>query len=214
MKCTVSIAFGGMEGERGPSLMKNISQIQFDEEDNINLSTSINLKLCRASCGGTQIKKNGDSCKALNQADSALKKKRRTRRRRVSFEGLEVREYSLTLADHPGTTFGPAIGLSWDHVSTRKFDLEYHEAYRTLYCPRRLAKDLYLTHHARRKMLLNELKFSTEEIEKACSVAELIQKQRISSQSHKLLEPVQIAMESLKFKMSTISIECNKGQNL
>eukprot|EP00592_Proboscia_alata_P029951 CAMPEP_0194442744 /NCGR_PEP_ID=MMETSP0176-20130528/126309_1 /TAXON_ID=216777 /ORGANISM="Proboscia alata, Strain PI-D3" /LENGTH=160 /DNA_ID=CAMNT_0039268893 /DNA_START=172 /DNA_END=651 /DNA_ORIENTATION=- len=120
MKCTVSIAFGGMEGERGPSLMKNISQIQFDEEDNINLSTSINLKLCRASCGGTQIKKNGDSCKALNQADSALKKKRRTRRRRVSFEGLEVREYSLTLADHPGTTFGPAIGLSWDADSALK----------------------------------------------------------------------------------------------
>mmetsp|Transcript_37601 Transcript_37601/g.43803 ORF Transcript_37601/g.43803 Transcript_37601/m.43803 type:complete len:209 (+) Transcript_37601:170-796(+) len=208
MKCLINVALGGMEGGRGPSFVKDSSQIQFDEEDFFSLSPSINLKLCSSSCDEPKSRRNG----ALNQADSALKKK--TRPRRVSFGGLEVRSYSLTLSDHPGTTFGPAIGLSWDHVSTRKFDLEYHEAYRTLYCPRRLAKDLYLTHHARRKMLLNELKFSTEEIEKACSVAELIQKQRISSQSHKLLEPVQIAMESLKFKMSTISIECNKGQNL
>jgi len=181
-----------MEGGRGPSFVKDSSQIQFDEEDFFSLSPSINLKLCSSSCDEPKSRKNG----ALNQADSALKKK--TRPRRVSFGGLEVRSYSLTLSDHPGTTFGPAIGLSWDHISTQKIDLEFHEAYRMLHCPSRHARDLHLTHHARRKILLDELNFSQEEVEKACSVAQLIQKQRMLSRSLCLLEPDETAIESRK----------------
>lgn len=149
-----------------------------------------------------RIETNEDCFRANDKSGSMLETKRRNLH--VSFGDLEVREYNLTLTDHPGTSFGPPIGLSWDHSCAETFDLEVYESYRMLYSPRRLGKELKLADHTRRKILMNELNFSREEIEKACSDATRIQKQRISSQSWIVLEPVEVAIESLKRKVTRI----------
>jgi len=122
----------------------------------------------------------------------------------VSFGNLEVREYIQTLVDHPGTSYGPSIGLSWDHISAKTLDIEAHECYRILYSPRRVGKALAMPYHTRRNILQNDLHFSREEIEKASSEAALIQKQRLISYARIPLESVDEVMESLKRKVTRI----------
>lgn len=132
------------------------------------------------------------------------KPKMKKRRMHVSFGDIEVREYDQTLVDHPGTTYGPSIGLSWDHSSAKTLDLEAHECYRILHSPRRVGKALVMTYDTRRKILQHELHFSRQEIEKASSEAALIQKQRLITHARIPLESVDAVMESLKRKVTRI----------
>jgi len=147
---------------------------------------------------------------ALNEGASFTNEGTRTipvtkrRKLHVSFGNIEVREYSQTLVDHPGATYGPSIGLSWDHVSAKTLDIEAHECYRIFHTPRRVGNALAMTHSVRRQFLQNELNISREEIEKACSEAERIQKQRLSSRARIPLEPMDVVIESLKRKVARV----------
>mmetsp|Transcript_19827 Transcript_19827/g.22832 ORF Transcript_19827/g.22832 Transcript_19827/m.22832 type:complete len:208 (+) Transcript_19827:114-737(+) len=188
-----------IEAETASSVVKKCYGVKTKNERSIILP-SPRLQGCCSN--KARIETNEDYFRVNDKSGSILKTKRRNLH--VSFGDLEVREYNLTLTDHPGTSFGPPIGLSWDHGSAETFDLEVYESYRMLYSPRRLGNELKLSDHTRRKILLNELNFSREEIEKACSDATRIQKQRISSQSRIALEPVEVAIESLKRKVTRI----------
>ena len=61
-----------------------------------------------------------------------------------------------------------------------------------------------MTQCVRRHFLQNELNISREEIEKACSEAERIQKQRLSSRARIPLEPMDVVIESLKRKVARV----------
>eukprot|EP00592_Proboscia_alata_P021910 CAMPEP_0194401906 /NCGR_PEP_ID=MMETSP0176-20130528/592_1 /TAXON_ID=216777 /ORGANISM="Proboscia alata, Strain PI-D3" /LENGTH=187 /DNA_ID=CAMNT_0039198917 /DNA_START=223 /DNA_END=786 /DNA_ORIENTATION=+ len=159
-------------------------------------------KIYRECSDGTKVTQNEGSSFPGNSTRKTPVTKRR--KLHVSFGNIEVREYSQTLVDHPGATYGPSIGLSWDHVSAKTLDIEAHECYRIFHTPRRVGNALAMTHCVRRQFLQNELNISREEIEKACSEAERIQKQRLSSRARIPLEPMDVVIESLKRKVARV----------
>mmetsp|Transcript_2470 Transcript_2470/g.2512 ORF Transcript_2470/g.2512 Transcript_2470/m.2512 type:complete len:191 (-) Transcript_2470:250-822(-) len=175
-------------------------------------------KMDISSDDNTLLFSNGEMCRVRTEKSNSshiegasysddpkvTKPKMKKRKMHVSFGDIEVREYDQTLVDHPGTTYGPSIGLSWDHSSAKILDLEAHECYRILHSPRRVGKALVMTYVTRRNILQHELHFSKEEIEKASSEAALIQKQRLISYARIPLESVDEVMESLKREVTQI----------
>ncbi|KAL7558886.1 hypothetical protein ACA910_019422 [Epithemia clementina (nom. ined.)] len=45
----------------------------------------------------------------------------------VRFHRIEIREYGVTLGDHPGTRIGPPVTIEWDHQAELVVDLDQYE---------------------------------------------------------------------------------------
>jgi hypothetical protein len=107
---------------------------------------------------------------------SALKRGPSCTKRNVSFQGLEIREYDLTLGDHPSASTGPPIQLDWEYKSQHKIDnLEEYEKARS---PRRNRKQLRMPYQERERILFDEKKFSETEVLNAWNEAVKVRKQR------------------------------------
>ena len=80
----------------------------------------------------------------------------------VSFQSVEVRNYSQTIGDNPSCMSGPAVSLDWDYSEEASYSVDEFETSgkRTNYgrYPRRMPK----VH--RENLLKNELGYSDEEI--------------------------------------------------
>jgi len=50
--------------------------------------------------------------------------------RRVSFNDVQVREYSIVLGDHPSCSKGPPISAGWNYTEAGKFDIDEWEGKR------------------------------------------------------------------------------------
>jgi len=84
---------------------------------------------------------------------SAVKRKvTHNNERRVSFAVLQIREYNQVLGDHPCCSSGPPISLGWDHVNTRRVDINEYERTRS---PRRTRRELKMRSEERRNILLS-----------------------------------------------------------
>jgi len=97
--------------------------------------------------------------------------------RSVSFTKLEIREFNMTLGNHPSAVTGPPVMLDWEPQPTREtlVDLDLYEKARQ---PRRTRRELKLSFEARRGILENDRGFTVEEVKKAWSEALKIRKQR------------------------------------
>jgi len=94
--------------------------------------------------------------------------------RTVSFSSLEIKEFNMTLGDHPSATSGPPVALDWDHVAgERVVSLEEYERARS---PRRKRKQLKLSYKARKGILQSS--FTDDEINKQWREALEIRMQR------------------------------------
>lgn len=113
--------------------------------------------------------------------------------RNVSFTKLEIREFNMTLGNHPSAVTGPPVMLDWDAQPTREaiVDLDTYEKARQ---PRRKRKELKLSFEARRGILENERGFTVEEVKKAWSEALKIRKQR---QETRMQAPHQRVMDEI-----------------
>jgi len=123
--------------------------------------------------------------------------------RTASFGTLEIREYPITLGDNPGGVQGPPITLDWQHneKQTRLVELENYEDTRG---PRRDRRELYMGDNLRRWRLLRENGFKMEELNRACSDAENVRRQR-----RKSLKP-EPALSKMKKKIGKMIGSSNK----
>lgn len=123
--------------------------------------------------------------------------KRKNLSRNVSFSSLEVREYEITLGDHPSVSVGPPISLSWKYNKETSFDIEAFEAGRQ---PRRSRSDLILDIRKRRQILKEGAGFSASEIKHATMEVLRIKKNRSQSTSkiHEIEESFASAMRKFK----------------
>ena len=117
------------------------------------------------------------SCKPLK---SALRDPNRSASplvvdRNVSFNKLQIREYDMTLGDHPSAVTGPPVQLSWDHKPEKDIPLEEYERARQ---PRRNRRQLRLSYREREQVLFKERGFTPEEVNSAWMEALTIRKQR------------------------------------
>lgn len=96
--------------------------------------------------------------------------------RNVSFSSLEIREFGMTLGDHPSAVSGPPVAMDWNgKASQRTVNVDEYELLRS---PRRKRRQLKLSYHDRRAILENEKKFTTEEVNRAWAEALRIRQQR------------------------------------
>lgn len=88
----------------------------------------------------------------------------------------DIREFKMTLGNHPSATSGPPVMLSSDLHSPRKvMTLEQYEQTRP---PRRKRRQLKLSLQQRHNVLVKERGFSFEEVKGAWQEALEIRKQR------------------------------------
>lgn len=129
-------------------------------------------------CGDT------DDCKCLpiSPKKSALKKNHEVAGnvgRNVSFSNLEIREYSMTLGDHPSARSGPPMSLDWEY--TPKSEIVALDAYERARQPRRGRKRLRMSLLDRENILVKQKGFSYSEIKDAWAEALEVRKQRLET---------------------------------
>lgn len=98
--------------------------------------------------------------------------------RNVSFSSIEIKEFKMTLGDHPSATSGPPVRLDWNSKPTieRTISLDEYESKRL---PRRSRKQLKLSYKDRNDyILLKEQGFTQNEINLAWAEALKIRQQR------------------------------------
>jgi len=96
--------------------------------------------------------------------------------RNVSFSSLEIKEFNMTLGNHPSATSGPPVMIDWDsELNKRVVNLDEYEQMRS---PRRQRRQLKLSYRDRKGILEEQRGFSTEEVNEAWAEALKIRQQR------------------------------------
>jgi hypothetical protein len=94
----------------------------------------------------------------------------------VTFQNVDIQEFSMTLGDHPAACSGPPVRLDWD--ASLKFYEVHIKKYERLRLPRRNRKQLKLSLQQRHNILVKERGFSFEEVKGAWHDALEIRRQR------------------------------------
>lgn len=94
----------------------------------------------------------------------------------VKFKAVDIREFKMTLGNHPSATSGPPVMIDYDNRLNQKVvDLETYEKTRS---PRRNRRQLKLSLQQRHNILVKENGFSFEDVKGAWHDALEIRKQR------------------------------------
>lgn len=129
----------------------------------------------------------------LNEQKSAVK---RSRNRQVSFTDVTIREYKLTIGDHPCCQYGPPTGLDWDYEEVHFSGVEEYEAGRG---PR--WKNPCLSYFRRKEILIGA-GFAEKELRAATRQKEYCNFQRQVSKTISYVWRIEDALESLSRKTS------------
>lgn len=143
------------------------------DEDEDTFYNALDSAISAFTCGFVD-----EPCHACKPLKSALKDPNRASSpmdRNVSFNKLRIREYDMTLGDHPSAITGPPVQLSWEHKPENEIPLEEYEKGRQ---PRRNRKQLRLSYKEREQVLFKERGFTPEEVNSAWMEALTIRKQR------------------------------------
>lgn len=127
------------------------------------------------TCGGYEGAC-GDACKQFR--GGILKDPNRNApsvARTVSFSSLEIKEFNMTLGDHPSASSGPPVMLEMEPLNERTMTLDEYEQMRS---PRRKRRQLKLSYKDRKGILEQQRGFSTAEVNKAWEEALRIRQQR------------------------------------
>jgi hypothetical protein len=100
--------------------------------------------------------------------------------RTVSFSSLEIKEFNMTLGEHPCASSGPPVRLDWDSKPTldRVMSLDEYEQMRS---PRRKRSKLKLSYRDRKGILEGQRGFSADEVNQAWAEAIKIRQQRVET---------------------------------
>ena len=93
----------------------------------------------------------------------------------VSFSDVLIRDYDITIGDHPDCSIGPPISLSWDFYQYPSINLEQYEIYRP---PRRTRRQLMLNYYQRMYILEQSVVLSKEDVKLAVKNVEKAKLQR------------------------------------
>jgi hypothetical protein len=98
-------------------------------------------------------------------------------KRTVSFSQLEIKEFKMSLGDHPCSSSGPPVMLDWDSQPTLERVVSLDE-YERLRSPRRSRQKLKLSYRDRKGILEDQQGYTTEEVNRAWAEAIKIRQQR------------------------------------
>uniref|UniRef100_A0A7R9W5E3 Uncharacterized protein n=1 Tax=Pseudictyota dubia TaxID=2749911 RepID=A0A7R9W5E3_9STRA len=96
-------------------------------------------------------------------------------RRQVTFDSVTIREYPMTIGDHPNCSYGPPVTLSWDYDEYESIDVEKFESHRP---QRRNLRGMMMNFYRRKNILLHWAGHSQDELDAATASADRIKRQR------------------------------------
>jgi hypothetical protein len=124
-------------------------------------------------------------------------------KRNVSFNKLDIREYSIALSDHPGCSYGPPVQLGWEYQDKETLNVEEYEEKRP---PRRSVSELIMSYNVRRYLLLKRAGYSKSEIQAAMKEVERVKRDRLvtdlllpASKIDETLEEVILSFKEILF---------------
>lgn len=141
-----------------------------------------------------------------NMQDESLSRRRRSAsfshvdilKKKVGFSNVEVREYNVTLGDHPDCVYGPPLTLGWKYVDLGKKNLDQYESSRA---PRKRRESLCMSLSARKQLLLNAGYLKYELREAAREVKKVQRDRKFSIKSYPLFDAgfaIQSAAKSMR----------------
>merc|ERR1712151_430073 len=90
--------------------------------------------------------KYSQSASSLESASSEKKSNKS-----VGFANISIRNYNMTLGDHPNCSYGPPMCLSWDYEDSELTSLDDYEENRP---ERRRPRQMLMTYYQRKHILL------------------------------------------------------------
>lgn len=132
-------------------------------------------------------------------------------KKRVQFGDIKVREYGVTLGDHPDCARGPPLSLNWDYVELGTKNVDTYESSRK---PRRTRETLCMSLSARKQLLLNT-GFTKYELREAANEVKKVQKNRKSSEKYYPIYDASFAIRSVakSIRKSVVSSSPSKKAN-
>jgi len=74
-------------------------------------------------------------------------------RRSITFGTVTIRDYEMTLGDHPDCSYGPPVQLGWNYLEYCPLDVDEYEMHHSL---RRPLRNLCLNYYKRKELLGNK----------------------------------------------------------
>jgi hypothetical protein len=83
---------------------------------------------------------------------------------RVSFDQIEIREYSRCMGDNPATTHGPSLSIDWDYSVAGTYAVDEYEDTRP---PRRVSQQMCVPRAIREDILMTHTDITKKDMKKA-----------------------------------------------
>lgn len=152
------------------------------------------------SLRGASVDDKDKSEERNNQQDKPSESNVDKIKRSVSFHAIQVREYPMTLGDHPGAKSGPPVTLSWEYnASHASLSVDEFETYRP---PRRSRSQIYIPSIRREEMLNKEFGIGRDQIRKAKKEVSKIRQQREKTVATLHNAKMEEAMEKARRKIT------------
>lgn len=150
---------------------------------------------------------NGSNSQSLFDRTSSLS----SNRQNVSFNSITIREYDLTVGVHPSCSCGPPVTLDWKFREECSIPLECYEEKRE---PRRTMRQMVMTDHTRRNILLWQFGHTEEELKRATRESTKVKRERQVTQiflpCRKVEEVVQMAQRKVHRVVKKNVVTTNK----
>eukprot|EP00567_Pseudictyota_dubia_P016318 CAMPEP_0197442954 /NCGR_PEP_ID=MMETSP1175-20131217/8839_1 /TAXON_ID=1003142 /ORGANISM="Triceratium dubium, Strain CCMP147" /LENGTH=310 /DNA_ID=CAMNT_0042973523 /DNA_START=268 /DNA_END=1200 /DNA_ORIENTATION=- len=139
----------------------------------------------------------------LHLADSTCRKscEKTEKRRKVSFDKVVVRDYGMILGDHPSCQYGPPVTLEWDYLEYEELSVDEYEYHHSRRRPLRL---LGINYYRRKKLLLENMGYSEEDLKAATKEVRRVQINRTVTKNFAPFHKVDFAIESARRKAKRI----------
>ena len=115
----------------------------------------------------------------------------------VSFDNVEIREYSRCLGNNPATTHGPPLSIDWEYLEVGTFKLEEYEEMRPLPRP---ANQMVVPGYLRETVLLEQTKTTKTQINAMLRELKVLRDQRQLCIAMQKFEQQHLFFESLQRK--------------
>jgi len=177
--------------ELRPSPVKGLDSHHFDDTSNVSKlrPLSENPTVSRSRGSLKRVLKYSQSASSLESTSLEGKSNKS-----VGFANISIRNYDMTLGDHPNCSYGPPICLSWDYEDSALTSLDNYEENR----PER--RKLRPMGYNQRKNILTFAGFKEAELKITEKKIDEVRRQRNMSKALLPIMEVEILVESVRRK--------------
>eukprot|EP00566_Odontella_aurita_P014813 CAMPEP_0113582972 /NCGR_PEP_ID=MMETSP0015_2-20120614/32233_1 /TAXON_ID=2838 /ORGANISM="Odontella" /LENGTH=341 /DNA_ID=CAMNT_0000487747 /DNA_START=49 /DNA_END=1074 /DNA_ORIENTATION=+ /assembly_acc=CAM_ASM_000160 len=121
--------------------------------------------------------------------------------RNISFSSIEIREYSITLGDHPNCSYGPPVSLGWEYNDVGTVDMEKYDASKMSSSTQSKKRMVRTLSWNQRQELLKMKGFTQIEIDASMKEVERMKMKRSVTKALKVTGRTEEALESAGRKL-------------